>query len=148
VKASLWDEKWRSFILATEENTAFAATDWRRFRAGVRRLEAMYRGTVPQAAMEMVLAEDVFVCAAHWKRSPRIVRAALRNLLSRSLGPKLFANVAVEYWKWAATTSPADVSDAEAMVERARAQLYKLSRPERENVERLYAIARRDAGLG
>ncbi len=81
------------------------------------------------------------------KQSRRIVRAALRKLLAESLGVELFATVAIECWEWALATSPADVSEADALVERARAQPYRLSPSDRENVERRYANARRIAGL-
>ncbi|XXF79494.1 hypothetical protein P2318_06995 [Myxococcaceae bacterium GXIMD 01537] len=70
--------------------------------------------------LKRALAEDVFFCATHWKKSRRIVQASLRILLVHPLGVTRYTFAAAEYWKWAVANSPTDLPDAERMIARAR----------------------------
>ncbi|RKH15867.1 hypothetical protein D7Y13_36015 [Corallococcus praedator] len=138
---SLHDPHWRAFILDMENTSA--RRDWRRFRADLRRLERRHTGRVPTAPMHRALAEDVFLCAAHWEQTPRIVRGALRELLRYPLRFALYSFVAAEYWRWASKVSPADLLAAEAMLAEVREALPSLDEHERWNTEGLLASLKR-----
>jgi hypothetical protein len=137
---SLHDPSWRVFCLEKEANSALAGEHWEEYRRGLRRLEARHVALVPRAALKLALAEDAFFCAAHWKLSPRVVSVALRELLSLRLGPKCFALVAAEYWKWAGAVSPRYLKDAERLVRQAKRELPGLDPLNRRNLEAMFSI--------
>jgi len=117
---TLHDENWRFFTLDKEANSAYAKKDWRHYRQRLRRLERKYSDRIPRASLQRALAENAFFCATHWKKSPRIVRRALRHLLDHSLGLSRYTFAAAEYWKWASAVSPVDLLEAEQMIAQAR----------------------------
>ncbi|MBE4752295.1 hypothetical protein G4177_29430 [Corallococcus sp. ZKHCc1 1396] len=138
---SLHDPHWRAFILDMEGMSM--PGDWRRFRADLRRLERRHTGRVPAAPMHRAIAEDAFLCAAHWEQTPRIVRGALRALLRYPLRFALYSFVAAEYWRWAFKVSPDDLPAAEAMLVEVREALPTLDEHERWNTEGLLASLKR-----
>ncbi|MCY1029874.1 hypothetical protein OV207_00260 [Corallococcus sp. BB11-1] len=138
---SLHDPHWRAFILDMEGMSM--PGDWRRFRADLRRLERRHTGRVPAAPMHRAIAEDAFLCAAHWEQTPRIVRGALRALLRYPLRFALYSFVAAEYWRWAFKVSPDDLPAAEAMLVKVREALPTLDEHERWNTEGLLASLKR-----
>lgn len=141
-EAALSNESWRSFILEKEANSALAQSAWARYRRGLRRLEAKYRRRVPFPALRRELAEDAFFCGAHWRQKPRIVRAALRLLLDCHPDLQVYVYAAAEYWAWASAASPADLEEADQMVERAKSALVRepLEPAELDNLTRMMAI--------
>ncbi|WP_163993650.1 hypothetical protein [Pyxidicoccus caerfyrddinensis] len=123
--------------LEREANSALAEHRWSRFRQGLKRLERKYARRIPTVPLRRALAEDAFHCATHSQQSPRVVRAALRELLTHPLGVERYGFAAAEYWKWAARVSPSDLPTAEHMVEQARHAMTSLDPLARENLERM-----------
>lgn len=144
---SLHDAAWREFCLAKEDNSAHASKNWARYRQGLRRLEQRHSPRVPAEALRLELAEDVFFCATHWQQTPRIVRAALRDLLDFRLSPKRYSFVAVEFWKWSTKASPADLNQAKQMVSQARAALHKVDPRDRANLKRMFEVVVDDGNV-
>ena len=140
IEPSLRDNNWRNFCLEKEMNSGRAVDQWELFREGVRRLALRHRSLVPQAAMELSLAEDVFFCATRWRHSARIVNTALRELLEQPLDPKRYAFAAAEYWKWAREVSPRDLVKADEMLSLARGRLRSLDSLTRTNIERMFSM--------
>lgn len=139
---SLDDETWRAFIMEKEANSALARTAWGRYRQGLRRLEAKFRGRVSLKAMRQALAEDAFFCAAHWRHNARIVRGALQALIRSRPNLRLFTFAAAEYWAWAKAVSAADLKAAAQMVDRARVAMRTepLDPLTHDNLERMLAL--------
>ena len=138
---TLHDPHWLAFV--QDKERLDVTEDWRRFRAALRQLERRHAGRVPTAALHRALDQYAFLCATHWKQTPRVVRAALRALLRHPLGTMRYAYVAAEYWQWAAKVSPEDLPAAEAMVAEVRAYLPSLDEHERWNTQGLLASLKR-----
>jgi hypothetical protein len=147
---SLHHEPWRALTLEREANSALADSQWSRFRQGLKRIEHSYAKRVPAVPLRRALAEDAFHCAARAQKSPRIVRSALRDLLTHPLGVERFTFAAAEYWKWSAQVSQSDLPAAEQMLEQARQAMKSLEPRARQNLEhmlRAYAAAVHAAAL-
>lgn len=134
---SLQHEQWRAFTLEREANSPLARHQWSRYRQGLRRLEKRYTRHVPAHALRRSLAEDAFHCAVHWRKSPQVVRHALRELLAHRLGVERYTFAAAEYWRWAAQSSQADLQAAEQMIAQARQAMQTLPPLSRENLEQM-----------
>ena len=134
---SLHHEPWQALTLEREANSALAEHQWSRFRQGLKRLEHRYSKHVPSGPLRRALAEDAFHCAARWRKSPRVLRSTLRELLSHQLGPERFTFATAEYWKWAVHVSPPDLPAAEQLLEEARQAMKTLSPTSRENLEQM-----------
>lgn len=134
---SLHDEHWRAFTLEREANSALARSQWSRYRQGLKRLEKRHAERVPTDALRRSLAEDAFHCAAHWQKSPQIVRYALRELMTHWLGVERYTFAAAEYWSWAAQNSSADLPAAEQMLAQARQAMQSLPLLSRTNLEQM-----------
>jgi hypothetical protein len=134
---SLHDEHWRAFTLEREANSALARNQWSHYRQGLKRLERRYAEHVPTDALRRSLAEDAFHCAAHWQKSPQVVRHALRELLTHRLGVERYTFAAAEYWSWAAQSSPADLPAAEQLIQQARQAMQSLAPLSRTNLEQM-----------
>lgn len=134
---SLHHEPWRALTLEREANSALAEHQWSRFRQGLKRLEHRYSKRVPEGPLRRALAEDAFHCAAQWRKSPRVVRSALQELLSHQLGPERFTFAMAEYWRWAVHVSPPDLPAVEQLLEQARQAMQTLSPTSRENLEQM-----------
>jgi hypothetical protein len=134
---SLHHEPWRALTLERETNSALAEHHWSRFRRGLKRLEQSYAKHIPAGPLRRALAEDAFHCAARWRKSPRVVRGALRDLLAHQLGVERFTFAAAEYWKWSAHVSLSDLPAAEQWVEQARQAMKSIDPLPRQNLEHM-----------
>ncbi|WP_426733873.1 hypothetical protein [Myxococcus faecalis] len=137
---TLHDEDWRAFRVAMEENGALAKLHWSLYRRELRRLQRRHWGRVPEVPMRRALAEEAFLCATHWKKNRRTVREALRAFLEHPLGVSRFTFAAAEYWKWASSCSPRDVSEAEHMLVRARSALETANALTRQNLKAMLTV--------
>lgn len=122
MNTSLSNRDWVAFLNDKEGNSRHAADDWARYVRGVRRIRTTHV-RVRATDRDFALARDVFFCATHWRKKPRIVRSALRKLFVFKLDVSTAVFAAAEYLAWARKVDLSSVEHAESLLRDAEQRI-------------------------